>query len=154
MGDKEKRENIATCSPTKAMAQCYKISEKLKKWLVDTDIIAIRNRVPELLDIEKIPDDATDEEKKRLRKDILVKIAENKMRSAEQMKENFFSMVSAICGEHPDETTDLLAMCCFVEPEKKDDYPMSFYMDAVSDIIENESVLRFFGSLVRLAAKL
>lgn len=150
----KKPENIATCAPTKALTQCYKISEKLEKWLTITDIANIRKKAPKLLEVPSIPDNATEEEKAKIREKAVKAIEENDRRLAKQSKDNWFEIIKSVMGEHPQETVELIAMCCFIEPEDMDNYPLTFYMDAVSDIFENESILRFFNSSVRLVLRL
>lgn len=126
--------NLANCTPREFMRQTWKIRNAVEKWLTLTDIMNIRKRLPEL------PKDATTEEKQKL--------------LAEQSRKNIGLMLDAIMDEHPDETVDLLALCCFVEPENVDDHPMSEYLGAISDMVSNEDVLRFFTSLVQLTRKL
>jgi hypothetical protein len=67
-----------------------------------------------------------------------------------QAQANISAILDAIMDEHPDETVDLLALCCFVEPECADDYTMSEYMGAVADMVGDANVMRFFTSLVQL----
>lgn len=123
--------NLANCGPREFMRQTSKIRHAVEKWLTLTDIINIRKRLPEL------PTDLSEDEKR----DRLIK----------QAKENMDLMLDSIMDEHPDETADLLALCCFVEPKDADKYPMSDYLGAFADMVENEDVWRFFTSLVRLA---
>lgn len=150
----KKPENIATCAPTKALAQCYKISEKLEKWLTVTDIANIRQKAPKLLEIPSIPDNATEEEREKIRQQAEKAIEENDRRLAKQSKDNWFAIFKSVMGEHPQETLELLAMCCFIEPKDMDNYPLPFYMDAMADIFDNESIWRFFSSSVRLVLRL
>ena len=150
----KKPENIATCASTKALAQCYKISEKLEKWLTVTDIANIRQKTPKLLEIPSIPDNATEEEKEKIRQEVKKAIEENDRRLAKQSKDNWFAIFKSVMGEHPQETLELLAMCCFIEPKDMDNYPLPFYMDAMADIFDNESIWRFFNSSVRLVLRL
>ena len=42
---------------------------------------------------------------------------------------------------------------CFVEPEDVDNHPMSFYLESVAEIMNDEAVLGFFTSLVNLGQK-
>lgn len=152
--EETKLENIATCPPTKALAQCYKISEKLEKWLTVTDIANIRATAPNLLAIPRIPEKASEEEKEKIREEVKKAIEENEKRLSRQSIDNGFAIIKSVMGEHPEETMELLAMCCFIEPKDKDNYPLPFYMDALADIFENESIWRFFKSSVRLVLKL
>ena len=126
--------NLANCGPREFMRQTSKIRHAVKEWLTLTDVMNIRKRLPEM------QKDITDDEKQE--------------KLAEQAKANFSLMLDAIMDEHPDETVDLLALCCFVEPKDADDYPMSEYLGAINDMICNEDVLRFFTSLMQLARTL
>ena len=123
--------NLANCGPREFMRQTNRIRHAVEKWLKLTDIMNIRKRLPNL------PDDLPQEEREK--------------KLAEQARANFGLMLDAVMEEHPEETVDLLALLCFVEPENADDHTMSEYMGAMADMAENEDVLRFFTSLVRLA---
>lgn len=122
--------NLANCKPSEFLRQTSKIRKSVSKWLVDTDIMNIRKRMP------NIPQDATDEERKKAME--------------EQAKENFGLMLDAILDEHPDETLELLALLCFVEPKDVDKHAVTEYLDSFNEIINNKSVLSFFTSLIQL----
>ena len=121
--------NLANCTPREFMRQTAKIRHAVEKWLTLTDIMNIRKRMAEM------PTDATTEERKRLQE--------------QQAKANLRAMFDAILDEHPDETADLLALCCFVEPEEAESHPMSEYIGAAADMVFDENVMRFFMSLLR-----
>ena len=123
--------NLANCGPREFLRQTAKIRHAVEKWLTLTDIMNIRKRLPEL------PQDMPEDEKRD--------------KVLEQAKTNVGLMLDAIMDKYPDETADLLAMLCFVEPEDVDNYPMSEYLAAINDMIANEDVVRFFTSLARLA---
>jgi len=122
--------NLANCTPREFLSQTNRIRKSVSKWLTDTDVMNIRRRLP------KLPDDITEEEKQAMLK--------------KQASANVNAMLDAILEDHPDETLELLALLCFVEPEDVDNYPMTDYLDAVSDLISNKSVIDFFTSLMRL----
>lgn len=122
--------NLANCKPSEFVKQTNRIKHSAEAWLKATEIPKIRADIPE------IPK-GTPEAKAR-------KMIEDAARR------NFGRILDAILDKHPEETLALLALCCFVEPENVDDHDMSEYLDCVSDIIGNESVLRFFTSLIRL----
>ena len=126
--------NLANCKPSEFLRQTNKIRKSVSKWLTDTDIMNIRKRKT------NIPDDATEEERARA--------------IEEQVKENASDMLDAIMDEHPDETLELLALLCFVEPEHVDDYAVTDYLESFNEIINNKTVLSFFTSLMRLANNL
>lgn len=123
--------NLANCGPREFMRQTAKIRHAVEKWLKLTDVLNIRDKLP------KVPDGLQEDERDKA--------------YAERGKQVLTMMLDAIMDEHPDETADLLALCCFIEPEKADDYPMSEYLGAITEMVNNEDVVRFFTSLMRLA---
>jgi hypothetical protein len=116
------------------MRQTSKIRKSVQKWLTDTDIINIRKRLPGL------DSDATDEERKEALQ--------------EQARENFNAIMDAILDEHPDETVELLALLCFVEPKDADNHTMDEYFSALDDMLNSQSVVSFFTSAVSLVNRL
>lgn len=121
---------LANCTLREFLTQTAKIKRAVEKWLTDTDIMNIRRRMPHL--DENIPE------------------AEKKKAYERQARENVSAMFDAICEDHPDETAELIALCCFTEPERVDERPMIEYLQAVTDMIGNEAVIGFFTSLMRL----
>lgn len=121
--------NLTNCTPREFMRQTAKIRHAVEKWLTLTDILNIRKRLPE------IPYTATEAEKNELMR--------------EQTRKNLRAMADAILDEHPDETADLLALCCFIEPEDMDEHPMTEYLAAVAEMLGDENVISFFTSVVR-----
>lgn len=134
--------NLATCKPSEFLAQTSKIRKAVDKWLKVTDIINIRKNLPAL---QKITPDMTEEER-------LAVLAENNRRSEEQVKANAMRILEAVLEDHPQETLELLALLCFIEPENVDDYPVDFYLNAFTEIINDEAVWNFFISLARLGS--
>lgn len=126
--------NLANCGPREFIRQTARIRHAVEKWLTLTDIMNIRKRLPKLA--ADMPED------------------ERREKLAEQAKLNVGLILDTIMDKYPDETADLLALCCFVEPEEADNHPMSEYIGAFNDMIGNEDVMRFFTSLVRLARML
>lgn len=121
---------LANCTPREFLKQTARIRHTVEDWLDATKILDIRKNIPE------IPKDATPEEKQKI--------------VYGQAKKNLSKILDAILYEHPDETLDLLGLLCFIEPEDVDNHPVDFYLDAVSDLISNRAVIRFFTSLVQL----
>lgn len=132
--------NLANCKPSEFLAQTSKIRKAVDKWLKVTDVMGIRKNRPAL---QKITSDMSEDER-------LAVLEENRRRSEEQVKTNAMRILEAILDEHPQESLELLALLCFIEPENVDDYPVSFYLDAFTQIINDEAVLNFFISLARL----
>lgn len=123
--------NLANCKPSEFLTQTNKIRKSVSKWLTDTDIMNIRKRMPE------IPDTASEEERKKALE--------------EQVNENFNAILDAILEEHPDETLELLALLCFVEPGHVDDHEVTEYLESFNELANNKVVLDFFTSLMQLA---
>lgn len=136
----EERKNLATCTPREFLKQTNRIRKSAEKWMNVTDIINIRNRKVEGL--QKIPKDDF-LEATRIRK-------ENAEKIAEQSAKNLNDILNAALEEHIDETLEILALACFVEPENVDDYKISFYLRNLSDILSDKDVLGFFTSLAQL----
>lgn len=122
--------NLATCKPREFLQQTNRIRKLAEKWLSATKILDIRKTLPEF------PENATKEERDRL--------------TQEQVKKNLSRMLDAILEDNSEETLELLALLCFVEPEDIDNHEMTEYIEAVSALISNRAVLSFFTSLVRL----
>ena len=123
--------NLANCKPSEFLRQTNKIRKSVDKWLKLTDIKNIRKNVPE------IPSDLSIEEKQEL--------------MFEQGKKNLNSMLENILEVHPDETLELLALLCFVEPEDVDNHTVAEYLSSFNELINCKEVIDFFGSLMRLA---
>ena len=133
--------NLANCTPTEFLKQTSKIKRSAEKWLKVTDIMAIRKRVPaNLPEINKSAPVADQGE-------VIAKRAEM---LREQAYKNFSIILDAMLEDHPEETLELLAHCCFVDPEKVDDYPMGYYLAAVTEMLSDESVKGFFITLMSL----
>lgn len=135
---------LATCKPTEFLAQANKIRKHAEKWLKDTKILEIRKNLPE---VKKIPEGATAEERAEI-------IEANKKVLQQQANVNLSKMLDAAMDEHPEETLQLLALCCFIEPEEIDDHPVAEYLTAIAELLGDASVLSFFSSLVQLGVTL
>lgn len=126
--------NLANCTPREFLRQSNRIRKSVENWLKLTNVIGIRQRMPDLKDI-------TDEsERKRL--------------VGEQMRANLSAMLDAALDEHPDETAEILALICFVEPEDIDNYKITDFLGAISEILNSSEVIGFFTSLVNLGQTL
>lgn len=136
-----KLKTLANCKPSEFLRQTNRIKKSVEKWLTDTDILNIRKRMAAL---EMVPKDATEEERKAV-------FDRNKKLTEEQAKKNISAMLDAILDDHPDETLELLGLCCFVEPEHVDDHTVSEYLDAFNSLISDRAVVNFFTSLASLA---
>ena len=132
--------NLANCKPSEFLMQTNRIKKSLEKWMVDIDLKKIRSQVPEMTVVPKDADEAT---KKQI-------FEENKRKVRDQGYKNLSKIIDAAFGEHPDETLEVLALLCFVEPENVDDHPMREYLTALSELITDEAVINFFISFSRL----
>lgn len=133
MTEEKKIKSLANCKPTEFARQTNKIRHYVEKWVKLTQVGEIRKHLPE------IPEGATEEEKNALIK--------------EQNFKNFSEMLDKALEEHPEETIGVLAMCCFIPPEKADEQPIDLYFEVLSDLIESKAVTRFFISLVKLGLR-
>ncbi len=132
--------NLANCKPSEFIKQTNKIRKATEKWLDFTGVLEIRKNMPEM----EVPSlDASVEEKARI-------MAENQKKRDEQMRKNLSAMLDAIMDEHPDETLELLALLCFVEPKDVDNHTVSEYLEAITEMITDEAVVGFFTSLAQL----
>lgn len=131
--------NLATCKPTEFLKQTNRIKKAAEKWLTDTDILNIRKNLPKL---ETISKDASVEERNRI-------FEENQKRTREKVRENTSKVLDAILEEHPDETLELIALLCFVEPKDVDNYTVGEYLTAISEMLTDKAVIGFFTSLAQ-----
>ena len=133
--------SLANCKPSEFLRQTNRIRKSVEKWLTDTDIMNIRRRLPEY---ETAPKGTSAEERKAL-------VERNVALEQEQIKKNVSAILDAVLEEHPDETLEVLALCCFVEPEDADNHPIKEYIGVLSELLNDKEVLSFFTSLARLA---
>lgn len=122
--------NLANCKPSEFLAQSNKIRKAVSGWLTLTNILNIRQQKP------KFEIDMTAEERERL--------------TAEQVQKNLNEMLDQILEEHAEETLNVLALMCFVDPKDVDEHPMDEYIEAFNELINNQTVINFFVSLARL----
>lgn len=132
--------NLANCKPSEFLRQTYKIKNSVEKWLTTTEILEIRKNLPTLT---KMTPDMTDEERKKV-------FEENKRRAAEQSRKNMSAILDAVMDKHAEETLEILALCCFIDPDKADDYPIEDYLTSFAELMSNTAVISFFTSLTQL----
>lgn len=131
---------IANCKPSEFLQQTNRLRKVVAKWMQDTDIINIRKRIPVFT---SVPPDATQEQKEEI-------VQKNKELAEQQGIKNLNAILDAALEQYPEETLEVLALCCFVEPEHVDDYMVSDYLNAFTEILQNGAVVSFFTSLARL----
>ena len=132
--------NLANCTPKEFIQQTCRIKKSVQNWLKVTDLMTIRKNLPKL---EEPSADATVEERARI-------YAENKEKSMEQARKNAALIFDAVFEDHPDETLEVLALCCFIEPKDVNKHPVSDYLKAATEMMNDEAVVGFFTSLARL----
>lgn len=132
--------NLANCKPSEFLKQTSRIRKATEKWLDYTGVLNIRKNLPKY---KEVTVDMTDEERDAIQK-------ENAKNREKQINKNLSAMLDAIMDEHPEETLELLALVCFVEPEDVDNHTMSEYLSAITEMVNDEAVIGFFTSLVRL----
>lgn len=132
--------NLATCKPTEFVAQTAKIKKAVANWIDAIDLMAIRATQPQY---EVVPIDSTPEQ----RAEIIKKNAEIQKK---QTMANLNKILDNMLEAHPQETLEVLALCCFVEPEHVDDYAMDEYMQCIMDMAQNKSVMNFFSLLAQV----
>lgn len=135
--------NLATCKPSEFVAQTAKIKDAVKNWVDVIDLIKIRSIQPAF---KPLPIDATVEERASI-------LRENDELRKKQTTENLNKILDNMLAVHPQETLNVLALCCFVEPEHIDDHTMDEYMQCIIDMVQNKAVMNFFSLLARLQAK-
>ena len=142
----ETRKNLVTCKPTEFLRQTNRIRKSVEKWMKAVNFTEIRNR--KVSGLEVITADMMKDES---RKDEVAEIrVRNAKKIADQSRTNMYDIVVAAMETCPDETLELLALACFVEPDHVDDHKVSFYLNNLSDILSDKDVLGFFTSLAQL----
>ena len=133
---------LANCSDIEFLRQTNRIRKAVKNWMDITDILAIRQNIP---DLEAIPKDATEDEKE--------KIAEkNRELQRKQAMENLDAILDNALEKYPEETAKIIRLCCFVA-EDDDSKHIGYYMAAFADMFRDEAVIDFFTSLGSLRRK-
>ncbi len=125
--------NLSNCKPSEFLKQTFKIKKSVADWLDATKFLEIRKNVPELKDLKGL----TGEEREKA-------IKENKKKINDQIMKNLSDILDKALDENADKTLEVLALCCFVEPEHVDDYPMSDYFQSIKELLEDENVMGFF----------
>lgn len=132
--------NLANCTPREFLVQTNKIRKKAEKWLKDIDLAGIRAKAPVL---QEIKEGMSEEE-------IVEVMASNKKALQEQALSNFSDILDGMLEKDIDGTLELLALINFVEPGNVNDHSMAEYLTNVNELIQDEAVIGFFTSLMRL----
>jgi len=131
--------NLATCKPSEFLKQTNRIRKSAEHWLKVTDIMNIRKRMPK--GMPEFSPTLSQEETEA------VKAKRDEMMAA-QIQENFSAILDALLDEHPEETLELLALSCFVEPENVDNYTVSEYLISITELLNDKAVRDFFTFLM------
>ena len=140
---KEEIKTLANCNDVEFLQQTNRIRHAVEKWLTATDIANIRKRLPH---IEEIPENATDEEKTAIQR-------RNEASTQKQVRDNISAILDACLEEHPNETLEIIRLCCFVEPNDNS-HRVTFYLNAFTQMMGNEDVTDFLTSLMNLVQTL
>lgn len=132
---------LANCKPSEFVKQTVAIKKAAESWMKATDIINIF-RSP--VNFKTASKDATPEERAEV-------IKENKKIQEDAGMERLSKLFTTALEENPEKTLELMALCCFVEPENVDEHPIKWYMKAISELLHDEDVLSFFTSVASLA---
>lgn len=132
--------NLATCKPSEFIAQTAKIRKSVANWIDVIDIVNIRATRPQY---KAIPIGASAEEQKMI-------IEENALLEKQQAVENANKILDNMLAVHQQETLEVMALCCFVEPSEVDNHPMDEYLQCIMEMVSNKSVMDFFKFLAQL----
>ena len=138
--EKPRIKSLANCKPSEFLKQTFHIYRAVEQWLKLTDFINILKRVAPQ---KAVTENMTDAEKAKV-------IASNLFSKKEQKRKNIMDILEIALDEHPEETIQILGMCCFIEPEDADNYNMAFYLEALTELLESKEVRDFFISLAKL----
>lgn len=132
--------NLANCTPKEFLVQTNKIRKKAEKWIKSIDLAGIRAKAPVL---EEIKEGMSESE-------IADVMSRNKKALQEQALSNFSEILDGMLEKDIDGTLEILALINFVEPENVNDHSMAEYLTNVTELIQDEAVIGFFTSLMRL----
>ena len=123
--------NLVNCKPSEFLKQTMRLKKKAEKWLQDIKFSEIRKTLPDL--------EAGGDTEKAIQ---------------DQAVKNLWMILENAFDKYPDETLEIIGLCCFIEPQEVDEYPVGAYLKAISEMIRDEDVLAFFSSLVQLGQML
>ena len=133
--------NLANCKPSEFLKQTNRIRKSVEKWLNVTDVMSIRRRKPE--GMPEVQAGMSQDEVDAVRE-------KQRQMMAEQAQRNLKDMLDSMLDNHPDETLEVLALCCFVEPEHVDDHTVSEYLLSINELLADDAVRDFFTFLMQL----
>lgn len=116
--------HLANCSPREFMVQTCKMRGAMEKWLETTGMSEIRKHKP----------DGFEE----------MDAKEKAAAIQEQGARNMGDMLWAAMEKDPDGTLEVLGLLTFSDPDAEDAPPMSEYLQACLEMLENDAVRNFF----------
>ena len=129
---------LANCDAIDFLRQTNKIRKAVSKWLEDTDIVNIfRTKA-----VEEVVT-GNDEEQAAI-------IERNANARRKQIMKNLSDILDKVLEEHPEETLEILALCCFIEPKDANSHKVAEYLTAFNSLISDKAVIDFFVSLAKL----
>lgn len=132
---------LVSCTPREFLTQTNRLRHTLDKWIKDVKLREIRATAPVL---ETAQIDATVEERAEIAR-------RNREKVREQGYQNLMAVLDAAFEKYPDETLEILALCCFVEPNEVNDHPVREYLASIAELINDDAVIDFFTSFLRLS---
>jgi hypothetical protein len=133
--------NLANCKPSEFLKQTNRIRKSVERWLKLTDVMSIRKRMPE--GMPEVEAGMSQDEVEAVQK-------KRQTMMADQSQRNLSAIFDAVLDAHPDETLEVLGLCCFVEPDHVDDHTVSEYLESLNELIQDENVRGFFTFLMSL----
>lgn len=129
---------LANCDAIDFLRQTNKIRKAVSKWLEDTDIVNI-------FKTKAVEEVVTGNEKEQA-----AIIERNANARRKQIKKNLSDILDKVLEEHPEETLEILALCCFIEPQDANSHKVAEYLTAFNSLISDKAVIDFFVSLAKL----
>lgn len=132
--------NLAKATPTEFMTQTAKMAKCLEKWIEVIDLDGLKKKY--MVEPISFPEGMSKEDKIKAYADYKREVSKKALGFA-------LSIIETMFAEHPQETGEILALSCFVEPEEFETYQIRDYMREISDLLTDECVVGFFTSLVQ-----
>ena len=126
--------NLANCTPVEFLRQTNKIRHSVQAWLKDTKILEVRKN-----NITPITEEMPDGEKEKAM-----------ARNRKQAIQNLSDMLDVALDTHAEETIEMLALMCFVEPGHINDYKVTAYIKEFGEMVSDKDIIDFFISLMQL----
>ena len=132
--------NLVNCSPVEFLRQTNKIRHEAESWVKGIDLKSLQ-RLPD--DLVVVTDSMTTEEKEKTERENREKIRANTYRKIS-------NLLDRALDEHAEETVNMMALMCFIEPDKVNDVGMITLLNEITTMLCDKTVLDFLSSLIRL----